>query len=240
MRRLIPLALIATLPVLTPGAALAGGFRLPIPVPPIPIPVPIPRFPGARDAQEAAARLLQLEGERDRLLRQVVWRVLEPSTNRGQVQAAIARQGFVVWGVELDHEEYYRIAQAIGASVATGNAGPVYLYAQEYVHRTAVAVQRQLQNLGEHAARMVAGAARQALLDALGHGRTSTLVRLVAPGQRIEVYAGVATYNWEKRVGASFPVIRNGRIEWDPQERRFPLPNTFQPYVVVRFFPFGR
>lgn len=236
MRAAFSLAILATVPFLfTARKAHAGGFLDGL------------KKKGQKvvddlrgQAELATGAVMDLQRQLRGLQERVVWSALQPSTNRSAVQAAVGRQGSVIWGVELTHSEYWEMAQAIGASLATGEAGPMLVYAKDYMRRTMDAVKSQMRRLGDRAAGQLAQAAEAALWDALRTGSTSRLERQFLGGPPIELYAGVATYNWEKRIGAHIPVIRQGRIVWEYQERTGPLPNTHQPYVVVRFPDLGR
>ena len=152
------------------------------------------------------------------------------SSNKGQVQASLRENGWqVAFGKEIDFKEYYIFAHAVAASVVSGNPGPVMAYIEYMVTATKAEVMRNLQAEGGRSAAQLEMQLIEALDRAIKTGRMSEFTF-----QGLDVKAGIATYQNQKKVSGNYPKIDRGSISWDYLEKTFPLPNTHQPYVSYR------
>ncbi len=167
-------------------------------------------------------------------------------TNKAQVRQSI--QGRVnltqvIYAKEFDHYEQQQLATAIGASVASGNPGPVLLYLQGFLAQSKLEVTRNLT--------AAKGEARDKLLREFDMLIIKALDKALSGGRPLEVNfggvdveVGLATYNhwgvirWDEPsleyVSSGVPGLSMPRIKQTPRERKLPLPNTFQPYLKVR------
>jgi len=141
-------------------------------------------------------------------------------TNRAEVQTRICGAGgTVVFGKELDHAEYLKIAGALATAIATETPAPVVAYFQEFAAEST---------------RALATGLKQALI----------LMALRNPGKvfrdgKWEVTGGFATYEHWKAIGIEVPdrveikgfnVTVRKRMEW----AKVQLPNTHQPWVRLQ------
>lgn len=150
--------------------------------------------------------------------------------------------GFVVFAKEVDHFEYIRFGQALGASAATGNPGPVMLYLQQLLAESKQTFMKNLSKLPgearERALRELEGLLLKSLQQAMNGGRP-VQVRF----QGVDLVAGIASYNHWVDVRYSWPrLVKVGEqfgiqictIRFDQQSFRIPMPNTHQPYVKIK------
>lgn len=132
-------------------------------------------------------------------------------TNKWEIRHNLEKGGWwVAYGKEIGYQEYYEFYQAVGASVASGNPGPVIAFLGALLAESAEVL---VQNAGKEFKGKVQELAKKeivaAMQDAIQNGKVRTL-RL----RKVEFQIGMATYN--------------------RSESGAPLPNTFQPYMRMR------
>jgi hypothetical protein len=141
-------------------------------------------------------------------------------TTKPEVQVGL-KKGWdkVVFGKELDHEEYLKLFGALAASLAVENPAPLTGYLKEFVQESLKTLASDLKT--------------ELVLAAL-----SGPDKIFREG-KLEVSGGFATYRHQKAVGTEVPykIERDGvkitvrkRMEWAVVD----LPNTYQPYVRIR------
>jgi hypothetical protein len=192
--------------------------------------------PGGSQVNWEAVRLQNLRRELARLEGQVR-EATTYQTNRGQVKASLydgnGARVYVGLGKELDHQEYYLFANAVGASIVAGNPGP----AAAYLEYLLVETKRELiRTLGGEGRRFLQDVERDIMVALDRAIRTGQASNFYYRGMRVDV--GIATYNHWKKISGHYPKIDRLQISWGYAERVIPLPNTHQPFVRI-FSPYG-
>lgn len=153
-------------------------------------------------------------------------------SNRDQIRSE-KEQGWdvVVYGNEIDHDEYIKMGGAVGASVAAGNAGPFMVYAKEWAAEQYKTISEGLIKQGK--AHLAEQLTEQMLVDALQGAVEGKPAKLPISGVQIDV--GVATYNHSLQASADLPQVTQGGVRFGEVRAETSLPNTHQPYVRMNF-----
>ncbi len=108
-------------------------------------------------AREFDRRRLQAQQDLQRRFDEARRQVREATTfssNKAQVKASLHSNGWrVAFGKEIDHREEYNFYQAVSASIATDNPGPVMAYIEYIVIETKREILQNLEREGGSQAR---------------------------------------------------------------------------------------
>ncbi len=183
----------------------------------------------AEHARELDRQRLELQRQLD-AARRNVREITTISSNKNQVIAGLRADGWqVALGKEIDYAEYYNFYQAVAASVATYNPGPVMAYLEYMIIATKSEICRNLNAEARRAVENFEMRLIQALNQAIRNGRMTEFTFL-----GFDFRVGVASYNHWKSISGDYPEINRGTVVWRHLENRVPLPNTHQPYVAFR------
>lgn len=162
-------------------------------------------------------------------------------TNQADVKKGIERGfGHTLWGKEFDHIEEQKFAVALGASAASGNPGPAIAYIKQYAADTKRTLLEQLKSAPKEVRKKAEDEFERLLVDALNKARKGKVPELQFAGVKLAV--GIATYNHWCTVQYQMPElvptekvlgVQLYEVRFKKQERKVPLPNTFQPHVRV-------
>ena len=157
-------------------------------------------------------------------------------TNRNDVRARLAEGGWaVVYGDLINEADYAKVAGSIAVGVKTGNPSLIKAAFTEQL-------QVQFDKIKRTAPDILQADLERLILDAF-----RTQGQSIRRG-RLEVSAGMATYNrWERVVykePRTYTCMQKGPFgtkfksictTMEAKERRVPYPNNFQPYIRYRW-----
>jgi hypothetical protein len=148
-------------------------------------------------------------------------------SNQGQVRQQIEEGGWkVAYGRMITEAEYYDFAQAVAASIASSEPGPIAAYLGDLAETSVAKMADAAPEIGREE---LLNFVRQAIVT-----RGGSITR-----GRLDVKFGVATYQRYQRIVADIP----DGVEWDGfntrphyrhEEQRIPLLNWHQPYIGIR------
>ncbi len=155
-------------------------------------------------------------------------------SNRGEVRAGISAGGWsVAWGKTIDEGEYARFMLAVASSATCECFTPLNKYFDNLLTENVRKFQSSAKDAGQDAMMNLLAQAFQSRGQVFRNGR-------------LEVQAGIATYQRSKRVVYHEPSTSKKKVSYgfgwtyvpevtmEKKERVIPLPNHHQPYIKFR------
>lgn len=160
--------------------------------------------------------------------------LVQPASNREDVRQEIRRHyeqqhSLVVFGEEINHAREQELGIALGASIAAGNPAPV----EAKLKQLAIEQQKAFQNNMSAEVQQLGDSLKADLVER----GLATFIERNSEDFKIDefqVRIGIAAYNYWKYIRIDYPQINQGQFSgWGNFEKTIPLPNTYEPYLVV-------